>query len=223
MLALPLLLAVVAGMLLTAPGPAEGAGVGGARTAGRTTLPSDTELLPLQARLGFNFTNPWVLREALAHPSFGGFNNLRCGAARRRAVRSAPPSPPPPCRAAHCGTPPRRRLTWVGDAVLGLLASARLFMRLPHAAPSALHARRLGEVTREACAGAARTLGIDELLVVGPGYAGAQPTDNMLAGERGSGGRYGRVQRIAPGMHARFAPHTATLRGVRGPVGGHLR
>ena len=87
-----------------------------------------------------------------------------------------------------------------------------------------LHLRvRLGEVTREACAGAARTLGIDELLVVGPGYAGAQPTDNMLAGERGSGGRYGRVQRIAPGMHARFAPHTATLRGVRGPVGGHLR
>ena len=40
-------------------------------------MPSDEELAGLEADLRYNFTNKWLLREALIHPSFGEWNNAR--------------------------------------------------------------------------------------------------------------------------------------------------
>lgn len=38
---------------------------------------SDEELEGLEATLQYNFTNKWLLREALIHPNFGEWNNAR--------------------------------------------------------------------------------------------------------------------------------------------------
>ena len=40
-------------------------------------MPSDEELEGLEATLQYNFTNKWLLREALIHPNFGEWNNAR--------------------------------------------------------------------------------------------------------------------------------------------------
>lgn len=41
-------------------------------------LPSEEELRQLQEGLNYTFVDPWLLRQALVHPSFGEFNNARC-------------------------------------------------------------------------------------------------------------------------------------------------
>ena len=41
------------------------------------TLPSDTDLKGLESTLSYTFTNRWLLRQALVHPSFGEWNNHR--------------------------------------------------------------------------------------------------------------------------------------------------
>ena len=51
---------------------------------GARRLPTDQELRGLEARLGVNFTDPWLLRQALVHPSFGEFNNARWARPCRR-------------------------------------------------------------------------------------------------------------------------------------------
>lgn len=40
-------------------------------------LPSDADMQNLEATLGYQFLNKWLLREALIHPSYGEFNNAR--------------------------------------------------------------------------------------------------------------------------------------------------
>lgn len=75
------------------------------------------------------------------------------------------------------------RLTWLGDAVLGAAVSDLLYRSLPsNATTGQLHDARAARVRREACAVAAKRLGLAPLLVVGKGYEGQEPTPAMLAG-----------------------------------------
>ncbi|KAI3436477.1 hypothetical protein D9Q98_005894 [Chlorella vulgaris] len=76
------------------------------------------------------------------------------------------------------------RLSWLGDAVLGMVVSDRLYHCLPsNATTEDLHERRVAEVSRQACAIRAHKMGLDKLLVVGKGYEGQVPTQAMLAGK----------------------------------------
>lgn len=63
--------------------PAAAARTAGLVLPGARRLPTDSELFSLQGKLGYNFTDVWLLRQALIHPSFGQLNNARCAAAQR--------------------------------------------------------------------------------------------------------------------------------------------
>lgn len=75
------------------------------------------------------------------------------------------------------------RLAWLGDAVMTAVVSELVFRALPEPADTeALHEWRKAAVGRGACAGFAAALGLDQLLVVGAGYDGQEPSLHMLAG-----------------------------------------
>lgn len=65
---------------------------------------------------------------------------------------------------------------------MGATVSELVYQALPEsAATEQLHEARKLAVGHEACAAFVRELRLDELLAVGPGYEGAEPTCHMLA------------------------------------------
>lgn len=61
------------------------------------------------------------------------------------------------------------RMEFLGDSVLGLIVSERLYERFPSALEGELTKIKSAAVSRQSCAMIARTLGLDELLVLGKG------------------------------------------------------
>lgn len=101
----------------------------------------DAALTALQERIGHTFRNIAILREAVTHGS------------------------------AHEGAKKRRdydRLEFLGDRVLGLIVSERLFDLHKSEQEGELARRYNALVNRSACASAARAAGIGEAIVLSP-------------------------------------------------------
>ena len=174
------------------------------------TLPSDTDLKGLESTLSYTFTNRWLLRQALVHPSFGEWNNHRfswLGDAIMTWVAHSTSTPVCHlvcCLLEACCTacavwrvhrsvwaiwpqPPPVRLPLPRPPRTRYCCSAvvsdLLYKVLPEAATTErLHEERKKLVGRAGCADGAKDLGLDRLLVVGAGYLGKEPTVHMLAG-----------------------------------------
>ena len=80
------------------------------------------------------------------------------------------------------------RLEFLGDALLGFTVAEALFFHFPDASEGDLSRMRSAMVNKETLAGISRTLGLGELMLLGPG-------------ERKSGGRE-RVSILADGLEA---------------------
>ncbi len=91
----------------------------------------------LQARIGWRFSDPDLLRRALTHSSFGE------GKGARRN---------------------NERLEFLGDRVLNLLAARRLCEAFPDEAEGGLAPRLNQLVRRETCARVARRIGLDDAI-----------------------------------------------------------
>jgi len=109
-----------------------------------TSLPASTDVLDeCQALLQYKFRNPDLLRGALTHAS---------GADTRLASNE--------------------RLEFLGDAVLGLVVCEQLFHRFPEYMEGDLTKIKSVVVSRRSCAHAAKSLGVDEFLILGKGMSG---------------------------------------------------
>ncbi len=107
----------------------------------------------IELRLGHRFNNPFLLTEALTHPS-----------------ASAPLSPS------------YQRLEFLGDRVLGLVVARLLIERFPHEAEGDLAKRHAQLVSRETAAKAARLLDIGSFIRFSKGEmeAGGQGSSSAL-------------------------------------------
>lgn len=65
------------------------------------------------------------------------------------------------------------RMEFLGDSVLGLIVSERLYDRFPALTEGELTKIKSAAVSRQTCALIARSLGLDELLVLGKGMLGS--------------------------------------------------
>ena len=97
----------------------------------------------LEDRIGYRFARPGLLAESLRHSS---------------------------CEDAHGDN---ERLEFLGDAVLELLVRHKLIAALPDADEGELTRRKIGWVRTAALAEAADSLGLSELMEVGPGLRSA--------------------------------------------------
>lgn len=98
-------------------------------------------MTPLEGRLGYEFSDPSLLEEALTHPSYGVDR-----------------------RVAHY-----QRLEFLGDAVLQMIVTARLYKDRPNADEGGLTRARAAVVCEESLAEAAGELGLGEFLRLSPG------------------------------------------------------
>ncbi|MFM9995923.1 MAG: ribonuclease III [Phycisphaerales bacterium] len=74
------------------------------------------------------------------------------------------------------------RMEFLGDSVLGLIVSHRLYERFPALLEGELTKIKSAAVSRQTCALIARSLGLEELLVLGKGMQGANgPMPQSLA------------------------------------------
>jgi ribonuclease-3 len=103
----------------------------------------ETDLSPLQARLGYTFRDPGLLRLALTHPSI--------------AHESEVPLP-------H-----NQRLEFLGDAVLGLAITRELYDRFPAFGEGPLTKARAQLVNQRTLAEQGRALGLGEFLIMSKG------------------------------------------------------
>lgn len=106
----------------------------------------------LEARLGYRFSRPEILTEALTHSSHLGDG-------------------------APCGTRDNQRLEFLGDAVLGLCVAQLLMERLPDADEGQLTRIRAALVSEKALADLARSLELGPHIVLSRGEAGARGYD----------------------------------------------
>lgn len=113
----------------------------------------------LGEQLGIALHDPDAIRQAFTHASFANEN--------------------PGLVAGN-----NERLEFLGDAVLGLIASRLLYARFPGADEGRLTAHRAAMVNRAALAGVARDLSIDQHLLLGRGEveAGGARRPSLLAG-----------------------------------------
>jgi ribonuclease-3 len=113
----------------------------------------------LGEQLGIALHDPDAIRQAFAHASFANEN--------------------PGLVAGN-----NERLEFLGDAVLGLIASRLLYGRFPGADEGRLTAHRAAMVNRAALAGLARDLSLDQHLLLGRGEleAGGARRPSLLAG-----------------------------------------
>ncbi|MFK8251318.1 ribonuclease III [Ancylobacter terrae] len=112
--------------------------------------PSDADLAPLEARLGYGFADRRHLALALTHIS--AVEPMASGKARLKSYQ---------------------RLEFLGDHVLGLVASDMLFHAFPEAEEGDL-SRRLAElVCEETCAEIADEMGVAPFIRLGMGEAKA--------------------------------------------------
>ena len=112
----------------------------------------------LGERLGIALHDPDAIRQAFVHASFANEN--------------------PSLVAGN-----NERLEFLGDAVLGLIASHVLYQRFPEADEGGLTAHRAALVNRAALAGLARDLSLDQHLLLGRGEleAGGAARPSLLA------------------------------------------
>lgn len=106
---------------------------------------------PLEARLGYSFGKPALLKQALTHRSAGPLHN--------------------------------ERLEFLGDAVLGLVITQRLYQQFPDIPEGDLSRLRARLVRRETLAAVARSLELGNLIKLGPGEknTGGSRRDSILA------------------------------------------
>ncbi len=115
---------------------------------------------PLETRLGHRFASPSLLAEALTHPSYA--NQI----GQRRTATSD-----------------NQRLEFLGDAVVDLCVTERLFTADREAREGLLTERRAGLVNEQRLAVAARELGLGDHLLLGVGEdrAGFRERASVLA------------------------------------------
>jgi ribonuclease-3 len=103
-----------------------------------------SDLATLQERLGVSFNDPSRLRQALTHSSYANEN---------------------PAEAPDCN----ERLEFLGDAVLGLVISEKLYRDLPQADEGEMTRLRAALVRRETLARLATAIGLGDYLYLGRG------------------------------------------------------
>lgn len=142
----------------------------------------------LGEQLGIELHDPDVIRQAFTHASFANEN--------------------PGLVAGN-----NERLEFLGDAVLGLIASRLLYERFPGADEGRLTAHRAAMVNRTALAELARDLSLDQHLLLGRGEveAGGARRPSLLAGafEALVGAIY--LSEGLEATEAAFAPRLASL------------
>jgi ribonuclease-3 len=113
-------------------------------------------LAALQARLGYAFRDPDLLRRALTHSSY---------------AHEHPP------------TPHNEPLAFLGDAVVGLLVAELMLSRFPQDGAGPLTQRRAALVSAPALAGWATRLGLSAHLQLGRGedQGGGRTKESILA------------------------------------------
>ncbi len=111
---------------------------------------------PIEATLGYTFTDENWLRQALTHPSSD----------QKKSTNLA-----------------YERLEYLGDAVLELVVSRELFMRFPKADEGKLTQLRAAIVSRQHLAGLCRELGWGQQLIMSPQLekSGGRETLSILA------------------------------------------
>lgn len=102
--------------------------------------------------LGYQFANPAILESALMHASV-----------------------------ADCRLESNERMEFLGDSILGMIVCEYLYGRYPHLLEGELTKIKSAAVSRRSCAGVARTLGLDSLLVTGKGMGRASDLPNSLS------------------------------------------
>jgi len=112
----------------------------------------------LQARIGYRFRSPSLLREALTHKSYSN---------------ESPEVPPP-----H-----NERLEFLGDAVLDLAVSCRIFQDYPFLPEGELTRIRAEVVSERGLASVGRELGLGPCLLLGRGEerSGGREKPSLLA------------------------------------------
>jgi len=115
---------------------------------------------PLEERLGYRFAAPALLVEALTHPSWANMQGQR-----------------------RVTTGDNQRLEFLGDAVVDLLVSERLFVADPSAREGVLTERRAAMVNEQRLARAALELDLGKHLLLAPGEerAGFRERPGVLA------------------------------------------
>ena len=111
---------------------------------------------PLESALGVAFTDAALLELALSHRSWA----FEAG-----------------------GAPTNERLEFLGDAVLGLVVTDRVYRSLPDAAEGRLAKLRAATVNTQSLAGVARELGLGSAVKLGRGeeQSGGRDKDSILA------------------------------------------
>ncbi|MBE7209891.1 MAG: ribonuclease III [Gluconacetobacter diazotrophicus] len=148
------------------PGIPEGGGSGNGATA-------DGRLREVERCIGWRFSRPELLREALTHRSAA--HEQRGGGAAGRARRRGP--------APDRGEGSNERLEFIGDRVLGLLMAEWLIERFPREQEGKLGPRLAQLVSRPVLAGIAVSRGFRDALDVAPheDRAGVRDAANVLA------------------------------------------
>jgi len=111
-----------------------------------------------QARLGYTFNAPLLLRQALTHASYVHEEKLEASKSNER-------------------------LEFLGDAVLEICISDMLYHRYPKLPEGKLTLRRAGLVCEDSLARLARQLGVGKAMLVGIGadQSGARELDSILS------------------------------------------
>lgn len=117
-----------------------------------TTNNADQVVVTAQRALGYTFKDPALLTRALTHASI----------AEQRALSN-------------------ERMEFLGDSVLGLVVSERVYQRFPDLLEGEMTKIKSSAVSRQTCALIARTLGLDEMLVTGKGMQGSAAMPQSLA------------------------------------------
>jgi ribonuclease III len=105
-----------------------------------------------ETALGYRFTDPGLLIRALTHASI-----------------------------AEARTDSNERMEFLGDSVLGLIVSERIYSRFPDLLEGEMTKIKSTAVSRQTCAMLARSLGLDELLVTGKGMQQSEAMPHSLA------------------------------------------
>lgn len=109
-------------------------------------------LLGVQEAIGYTFRDPHLLAAALTHAS-----------------------------SADCRLNSNERLEFVGDAILGMVVCAELYLRFPEYLEGELTKIKSAVVSRKTCAQISRELGLPKYLFLGKGMCGRAPLPHSLA------------------------------------------
>lgn len=121
----------------------------------------DARRAALEDRLGYQFRQPHLLREALTHPTWVNEH-------RRDAALGERPND-------------YERLEFLGDAVLSLVVSRQLLLQFPTEREGSLSRRRAQLVRKEALADLARGFALQADIYLGQGQKDAGVADSILA------------------------------------------